>query len=580
MEQLASMHREALRRAQAERALVDAENASNVERVGSLEHQLSEVARQVESERENARERLRESETERKQLATRLTEAEEAHEARMQEMSERHGRECRDLRQRLAELVEQQHKREEEDSSATSLESALAEAHTRIAQLELKLDEQAIAMTAEVTRVFRAVLGYADSEAVHEGMTLPWETDTCRVVVHALLQRVVGDATVTGLPRETVLEPLALAVVQLVGMDARLKREMAEAQSLRDRVEELKLVVVEAEANTALRQQGAEEMERLTRRLSRLQQHMVEQEENATRDALLQQETIRVLEQRVASAEALHQEREDFERQNTETTGLQLSRLAATVDQLTLERDTLRASLKESVTECEQRGASLANLQSVLEQFQEDQELQVSMATERAANDAAEARAQLSDAEGRLAALERERTVLVGRLETAQAMRTDLLTSERELAMLRKECDGMREKMARSQDRLKAAVRKAAESSVDKNVMRNLLLSYLTGQKSGDVLSLMANVLELSEADRARAGIGRSWLGRVVSSTLGNTAGSATAARPNASHVAHAGTSEVHMERLRYYKHIFNDNNNNSRVLNCRVSLMRLLSFC
>ena len=204
------------------------------------------------------------------------------------------------------------------------------------------------------------------------------------------------------------------------------------------------------------------------------------------------------------------------------------SRLADAND--ALERARQSEAHQRSVAERE--AASAANLSAVLAEFQSTQEseLQRALGDHRSQLDTlsaslADFKARAESAEARLA----QNETLASQSETlaAQVKEKNLL-----IGKLRHEAVILNEHLTEALRRLR---NDQSDSNVDKRLVTNLLLSFLTTPRADgkryEMLSLIAGVLGWSEDERETAGLQRSQHGRPSLGTRTSTSGGGASSR-------------------------------------------------
>jgi len=176
------------------------------------------------------------------------------------------------------------------------------------------------------------------------------------------------------------------------------------------------------------------------------------------------------------------------------------------------ERDHYQAELVKAVSEKDKMAIGLSNLELVLQGFEAEKEAQVQAVQSEAGTSS---RALEADADQARARVEELETVNAG----AFAELEKLSGVQKELNIAR----GLNKSMVSDTARLQAELSKhqaeqadraanVSERLIDKKVIANMFVSYCehSGDHKQQVLGLMCNALDLSEADRYSCGIRQS----------------------------------------------------------------------
>ncbi|GAB1607450.1 thyroid receptor-interacting protein 11-like isoform X3 [Argonauta hians] len=250
------------------------------------------------------------------------------------------------------------------------------------------------------------------------------------------------------------------------------------------------------------------------RELERLKMHLLQVEEAYTKEALESEDREKNLRNKLAAVE----EKAFISAAAVESAGQQSSVQIESLNQqlhaIAAQRDNAYMQLATFQEQCKQYATSVMNLQMVLEQFQAERESQ--MSAEKQKNEAEQNRLKalvqklqsdlqetlekLSDAEAGLQAAERLSEQIDIKMDHIDQLKFEVEEKEK----LLKEAD-------QEIHRLKFD----SEAFVDKLVMKNLLINYLstTHTKKTDVLRLIGGILEFSAEDFSKAeGIKKSWV--------------------------------------------------------------------
>ncbi|ESO96444.1 hypothetical protein LOTGIDRAFT_115668 [Lottia gigantea] len=251
---------------------------------------------------------------------------------------------------------------------------------------------------------------------------------------------------------------------------------------------------------------------KLTRENDRLRSHLIQVEEGYTREALESEEREKELRNRVAIAE----EKLVSASYNVETSShqltLQIEELKYQLQVVSSQRDAAYSQVTSMQDQCQQYASSLANLQLVLEQFQQgtsneqsgffNKDNQIATESEKYQEELEMLKkqyndTQLEEASEGLEAAARLSVQLDKKEEAIQALRDEVVLREKSLKQAEEEI----KKLSSS-----------TEAKVDKELMKNLLLGYFTTpqKKRNEVVHTIGGVLNFNpeEFDKISAAEG------------------------------------------------------------------------
>ncbi|NWV54055.1 TRIPB protein, partial [Daphoenositta chrysoptera] len=299
-----------------------------------------------------------------------------------------------------------------------------------------------------------------------------------------------------------------------------------------------------------------EKEQRLNQELERLRNHLLEMEDSYTKEALAAEDRevklrkkVLILEEKLASSStavenASHQ------------ASLQVESLQEQLNLVTKQRDETVLQLTISQDQVKQYALSLANLQMVLEQFQQEEKAMYSAELERHQKQSAEWKKKAENLEEKVASLQESLEEANAALDAASRLTEQLDIKEEQIEELKKEGEIRREMLEDVQNKLMNLMN-STEGKVDKLLMRNLFIGHFHTPKNKrlEVLRLMGSILGLKKGEldqllsEEQRGVTR-W----VTGWLGGGAGSksvpSTPLRPTHQNIFNSSFSELFVKFL------------------------------
>ncbi|KAM4778815.1 thyroid receptor-interacting protein 11 isoform 1-T1 [Cyanocitta cristata] len=299
-----------------------------------------------------------------------------------------------------------------------------------------------------------------------------------------------------------------------------------------------------------------EKEQRLNQELERLRNHLLEMEDSYTREALAAEDRevklrkkVLILEEKLASSStavenASHQ------------ASLQVESLQEQLNLVTKQRDETVLQLTISQDQVKQYALSLANLQMVLEQFQQEEKALYSAELERHQKQSAEWKKKAENLEEKVVSLQESLEEANAALDAASRLTEQLDIKEEQIEELKKEGEIRREMLEDVQNKLMNLMN-STEGKVDKLLMRNLFIGHFHTPKNKrlEVLRLMGSILGLKkdELDQLLSEEQRG-VTRWVTGWLGGGAGSksvpSTPLRPTHQNIFNSSFSELFVKFL------------------------------
>ncbi|NXM70449.1 TRIPB protein, partial [Serilophus lunatus] len=299
-----------------------------------------------------------------------------------------------------------------------------------------------------------------------------------------------------------------------------------------------------------------EKEQRLNQELERLRNHLLEMEDSYTKEALaaedrevkLRKKVLMLEEKLVSSSTAV----ENASHQAT----LQVESLQEQLNLVSKQRDETVLQLTISQDQVKQYALSLANLQMVLEQFQQEEKAMYSAELERHQKQSAEWKKKAENLEEKVLSLQQSLEEANAALDSASRLTEQLDIKEEQIEELKKEGEIRREMLEDVQNKLMNLMN-STEGKVDKLLMRNLFIGHFHTPKNKrhEVLRLMGSILGIKkeELDQLLSEEQRG-VTRWVTGWLGGGAGSksvpSTPLRPTHQNIFNSSFSELFVKFL------------------------------
>ncbi|NXL57138.1 TRIPB protein, partial [Chordeiles acutipennis] len=344
---------------------------------------------------------------------------------------------------------------------------------------------------------------------------------------------------------------------QLLNEVKSMQEKAVSFQQERDQVMvALKQKQMESSALQSEIQHLREKEQRLNQELERLRNHLLEMEDSYTREALAAEDRevklrkkVFVLEEKLVSSSTAV---ENASHQAT----LQVESLQEQLNLVSKQRDETVLQLTISQDQVKQYALSLANLQMVLEQFQQEEKAMYSAELEKHQKQTAEWRKKAENLEEKVVSLQESLEEANAALDAASRLTEQLDVKEEQIEELKKEGEIRREMLEDVQNKLMNLMN-STEGKVDKLLMRNLFVGHFQTPKNKrpEVLRLMGSILGIKKEEldqllfEDQRGVTR-W----VTGWLGGGAGSksvpTTPLRPTHQNIFNSSFSELFVKFL------------------------------
>ncbi|KAM4667012.1 thyroid receptor-interacting protein 11 [Amazona ochrocephala] len=318
----------------------------------------------------------------------------------------------------------------------------------------------------------------------------------------------------------------------------------------------LKQKQMESSALQSELQHLREKEQRLNQELERLRNHLLEMEDSYTREALAAEDREVKLRKKVLTLEEKLVSSSTAVENASHQASLQVESLQEQLNLVSKQRDETMLQLTISQDQVKQYALSLANLQMVLEQFQQEEKAMYSAELEKHKKQAEEWRKKAENLEEKVVSLQESLGEANAALDAASRLTEKLDIKEEEIEELKKEGEIRREMLEDVQNKLMNLMN-STEGKVDKLLMRNLFVGHFHTPKNKrpEVLRLMGSILGIQreELDQLLPEDQRG-VTRWVTGWLGGGAGSksvpSTPLRPTHPNIFNSSFSELFVKFL------------------------------
>ncbi|KAM7109815.1 thyroid receptor-interacting protein 11 [Ciconia maguari] len=344
---------------------------------------------------------------------------------------------------------------------------------------------------------------------------------------------------------------------QLLNEVKSMQEKAVSFQQERDQVMvALKQKQMESSALQSEIQHLREKEQRLNQELERLRNHLLEMEDSYTREALAAEDREVKLRKKVLILEEKLVSSSTAVENASHQASLQVESLQEQLNLVSKQRDETVLQLTISQDQVKQYALSLANLQMVLEQFQQEEKAMYSAELEKHQKQTAEWRKKAENLEEKVVSLQESLEEANAALDAASRLTEQLDIKEEQIEELKKEGEIRREMLEDVQNKLMNLMN-STEGKVDKLLMRNLFVGHFHTPKNKrpEVLRLMGSILGIKkeELDQLLSEDQRG-VTRWVTGWLGGGAGSksvpSTPLRPTHQNIFNSSFSELFVKFL------------------------------
>ncbi|XP_011158549.2 thyroid receptor-interacting protein 11 isoform X2 [Solenopsis invicta] len=289
-------------------------------------------------------------------------------------------------------------------------------------------------------------------------------------------------------------------------------RRNTEIVALNKKCDALEAALMQEQTNTKILQNQLTEIQNKeansAKELERLRTHLVEMEASYTEEALIAENNRQELEARLLQAE------EKVKSSSTAFTSAniranqQVETLQQQIALITQQRDQIQAKLSAAEDNIQLQSASLTNLQIVLEQFQQDKERDIMAATERLRSRLTESYEKQDKLSDDISNLQQQLREARECLKAASRLSEQLERKDEQIERANEEVIQLTAALNSADQKMKEAT-KHDEGKVDKDLIKNLLLGYLSSTTSdkSSILRVFANVLDFTESEKDKTGL-------------------------------------------------------------------------
>lgn len=241
--------------------------------------------------------------------------------------------------------------------------------------------------------------------------------------------------------------------------------------------------------------------QRLKQELERLRNHLLEMEDSYTREALAAEDREAALRKKVTVLEERLLLSSTAVENASHSATLQVESLQEQLNLVTRQRDDTVLQLTMSQEQVKQYALSLANLQMVLEQFQQEEKAMYSAELEKHRRQNGELKQKVENLEDRVISLQERLDEANSALDSASRLTEQLDLKEEQLERLKQEALLKQEMLDDAQNKLMNLLN--TEGKVDKVLMRNLFIGHFHTPKNKrqEVLRLMGSILGIEKND-------------------------------------------------------------------------------
>ncbi|XP_030069687.1 thyroid receptor-interacting protein 11 [Microcaecilia unicolor] len=297
--------------------------------------------------------------------------------------------------------------------------------------------------------------------------------------------------------------------------------------------------------------------QRLNQELQRLRNHLIEMEDSYTREALAAEDREADLRRKNTILEEKLLSSSTAVENASHQASLQVESLQEQLNLVSRQRDDALLQLNASQEQVKQYALSLANLQMVLEQFQQEEKAMYSAELEKHQKQNSELKRKTEMLENRVVSLQESLEEANAALDSASRLTEQLDIKEEQIEELKKEGQMKQEMLEDAQNKL-VDLLNSTEGKVDKVLMRNLFVGHFHTPKNKrvEVLRLMGSILGIQkeemdqilfEEHRGVTGWVTGWFGGVGS---GSKSVPSTPHRPNNPSMFNSSFSELFVKFL------------------------------
>ncbi|XP_038036192.2 thyroid receptor-interacting protein 11 isoform X1 [Anas platyrhynchos] len=299
-----------------------------------------------------------------------------------------------------------------------------------------------------------------------------------------------------------------------------------------------------------------EKEQRLNQELERLRNHLLEMEDSYTREVLAAEDREAKLRKKVSVLEEKLVSSSTAVENASHQASLQVESLQEQLNLVSKQRDETVLQLTISQDQVKQYALSLANLQMVLEQFQQEEKAMYSAELEKHQKQTEEWKKKAENLEEKVVSLQESLGEANAALDAASRLTEQLDVKEEQIEELKKEGEIRKEMLEDVQNKLMNLIN-STEGKVDKLLMRNLFVGHFHTPKNKrhEVLRLMGSILGIKKEEldqllsEEQRGVTR-WVTGWLGGGTGSKSVPNTPLRPTHQNVFNSSFSELFVKFL------------------------------
>lgn len=445
------------------------------------------------------------------------------------------GRNLSELKEKDTQLLSMKNELETMQQCLRDTEESHSALAMEIAILNEKRDvlERALIQEQSNSRLLQDQLDKSQSK----------ETSTCSIVEHSTL---TGDIAIL----TEKCNAFEAALIQEQSNNRILQNQLNESQSketvtcgigehstlaaeiaiVTEKSNALEAALIQEQSNNRMLQNQFNESQskeaNAAKELERLRTHLVEMESSYTEDALLAEEARKELEGKLQQAEEKVKSSSNAYTSASIRANQQVETLQQQIALIIQQRDDIQNKLSTAEDKILSQTASLTNLQIVLEQFQRDKEKDILAATERIQSKLNESHKKQEELANDVAILKEQLAEAKECLQAASRLSEQLDKKTERIEQLSQEVDQLTN-LVNTADRRIEEAQQSGEGKVDKTLVKNLLLGYLSSSAAdkSSVLRVFSTVLDFNEMEKDKAGLNNvvgqnSWFSRLSGGSI------------------------------------------------------------
>ncbi|XP_032668053.1 thyroid receptor-interacting protein 11-like isoform X2 [Odontomachus brunneus] len=285
-----------------------------------------------------------------------------------------------------------------------------------------------------------------------------------------------------------------------------------EIAALNEKCAALEAALIEEQSNNRiLRDQLTESQSKGTnanKELERLRTHLVEMESSYTEEALIAEKNREELETKLLQAEEKVKNSSIAYTSANIRANQQVETLQQQMALIIQQRDQIQAKLSTTEDNILLQSASLTNLQIVLEQFQQTKEHDIMSATEKIRSQLNESYEKQKELTSEILVLKQQLFEAKECLQAASRLSEQLEKKDEQIERLNEEVVQLTTLVNTTNQQVKETMERD-EGKVDKTLVKNLLLGYLSSTTSNksSILRVFATVLDFTDSEKDKTGL-------------------------------------------------------------------------